>query len=79
MRRFIQFAIVAIVAAAVGCAHSGTTNTDSKAAKIDVAPAVAKGDTSSDSRTAQAESVAAAEKRIGLPMSVSRIVRRSWP
>jgi lipid-binding SYLF domain-containing protein len=44
MRRFMQFAILVIVVAAVGCAHSGTTNLDVKKAQAESAAAAEKKD-----------------------------------
>lgn len=44
MRRFMQFAILVIVVAAVGCAHSGATNADVKKAQAESAAAEEKKD-----------------------------------
>jgi lipid-binding SYLF domain-containing protein len=51
MRRFIQFAIVAIAAVALGCAHTGAASSDSKTTKADTDAAAVQGvDSSKDSK-----------------------------
>jgi lipid-binding SYLF domain-containing protein len=46
-RRFIQFAVVAVAAAALGCAHTGATSSDSKTTKVDKDTAAVQGEASS--------------------------------
>lgn len=53
MRRFVQFAVLVIMVAAFGCAHSGATTADSKTTKADTGPATAKGDDASDASNEQ--------------------------
>ncbi len=59
MGRFVQFAVLVIMVAAFGCAHSGATTSDGRTTKADTDPAAVTGDTASDSKTAKDESVAA--------------------
>jgi lipid-binding SYLF domain-containing protein len=44
MKRFIHFAVLAILAVAVGCTHTGATKTDVKTAQAEAAAAAEKKD-----------------------------------
>lgn len=53
MRRFMQFAVVAVAAVALGCAHTGATSSDSKTTKVDTDNAAVQGDASSKDSSEQ--------------------------